>query len=257
MWHEIERKKAELDAKRPLTPGSIAQLDAWYDVELTYTSNAIEGNTLTRNETALVIEKGITIGGKTLKEHLEAVDHHEAIGFVRELATKRRPIREDDVRDIHGIVLSRSMPEEAGRYSTVQRRIKGSNVILPGPHKIAPLMDAFGGWLSEQPDTPANAFEAHYRLVAIHPFSDGNGRTARLLTNLILLRGGYPPVAIGPEQRKDYVDGLEHRHMTGEAGPYEAFMVSRLNVSLDAYLDAIEKELEARRGGPAPSASEP
>ncbi|MEZ5836606.1 MAG: Fic family protein [Geminicoccaceae bacterium] len=251
MWDEIAKKKAELDAKRPLTPKSVAALDAWYDVELTYSSNAIEGNTLTHNETALVIEKGITIGGKTLNEHLEAVDHHAAIKYVRELAKAEKPISEDDILKIHEMVLNRSNPAEAGRYSQFQRRITGSNVILPGPHKVPYLMDEFGQWLNGQPDTPKTAFESHYRLVSIHPFTDGNGRTARLLMNLVLLRGGYPPVSIGPPERKAYIDALEHRHLTEDAEPYEELMAMRLNVSLSDYLDAIEKELEARRSGPS------
>lgn len=242
----IERKKVELDARRPLAAGSVAALDRWYDVELTYSSNAIEGNTLTHNETALVIEKGITIGGKTLKEHLEAVDHHAAILHVRELALAKAPLGERDVLEIHDMVLKRSNPTEAGRYSSFQRRIAGSNVILPGPHKLPRLMDEFGQWLSQQADTPQTAFEAHYRLVSIHPFTDGNGRTARLLMNLILLRGGYPPVSIGPPERKTYIDALEHRSITEDAASYEDFLAARLLASLDAYLEAIYRELEDR-----------
>lgn len=252
---KIEQKKAELDARRPLAVGSLTTLDRWYDVELTYSSNAIEGNTLTHNETALIIEKGITVGGKTLNEHLEAVDHHAAIRYVRRLATSLSPITERDILEIHEMVLKRSNPTEAGRYSLFQRRIAGSNVILPGPHKIPSLMEEFGQWLNVQPNSPQTAFEAHFRLVSIHPFTDGNGRTARLLMNLVLLCGGYPPVSIGPPDRKAYIDALEHRQMTQDAESYEEFLANRLLASLTDYLNVIDSELEGRStGGPDPSA---
>lgn len=250
MWTVIHSKKAELDAKRPLTPGSIAQLDAWYDVELTYTSNAIEGNTLTRSETAIVLEKGITVRGKPLKDHLEALDHKEALDYVRVLARRDEPLREADIRELHRLVLYRSDPEQAGRYATVQRFIQGSKVQFPGPAELPSLMGDFGQWLQHASGDPRDAFEAHAQLGTIHPFADGNGRTARLLTNLMLLKTGYPPVIVGPEHRPDYLDALETRQLAGDSAPFETFMAARLIESLDLYLDAIQKELDARPGGP-------
>ena len=127
---------------------------------------------------------------------------------MRELAKQGRPIGEDDVCRIRGIVLTKSNPAEAGIYSQHQRRIRGSPVIFPSPVKIPREMEAFGGWLERQPSSPQAAFEAHFRLVSVHPFSDGNGRTARLLMNLLLLRAGYPPVVIGPEHRQPYIDPI-------------------------------------------------
>lgn len=240
---------------RPLTAGSLAVLDGWYDVELTYTSNAIEGNTLTRNETAILLEKGITVAGKPLKDYYEAVDHFDALQFVRGLAKQDRPVTEDDICRIHAIILSKSNPTEAGVYSQFQRRIKGSAVVFPSPVKIPREMAAMGGWLERQPAIPQAAFEAHYRLVSIHPFTDGNGRTARLLMNLLLLRGGYPPVVIGPEHRKPYIDGLESAQLGGSKEPYERFMMERLDASLSDYLEHLGKELEARDAGPAATPS--
>lgn len=253
MWKIIHDKKQQLDAKRPLTPGSLAQLDAWYDVELTYTSNAIEGNTLTRSETAIVLEKGVTVRGKPLKDHLEAIDHKDALDYVRQLARHDEALREADVRELHRLVLARSAPAEAGQYATVQRLIRGSQTQFPGPAQIAPLMGDFGQWLARAALEPEEAFEAHARLVEIHPFADGNGRTARLLMNLILLKGGYPPVIIAPEHRPDYLDTLEARQLEHDRAPFETFMAARLDESLDRYLGAIEKELEARVSGPSPS----
>jgi Fic family protein len=249
MWKEIDQKKQLLDAQRPLAAGSIRNLDAWYDVELTYTSNAIEGNTLTRSETALVLEKGLTVRGKQLKDHLEAVDHKEALDYVRQLAQSSEPLREQDVKAIHQLVLSRSNKEEAGRYSPYDRSILGSTVTFPAPSELAPLMQEFGQWLSTQDNTPQTAFEAHARLVSIHPFSDGNGRTARLLMNLVLIRGGYPPAVVLPEDKPDYIDSLEKLQLSGEGADFQNFMGAQLLKSLDRYLEAASKEIEAREQG--------
>ena len=248
MLDDITCKKRTLDARRPLAPGSVAQLDAWYDVELTFTSNAIEGNTLTRSETAIVLEKGITVRGKPLKDHLEASDHKDALDYVRVLAARGEALREVDVRELHRLVLGRSVPREAGQYSTVQRFIAGSSVAFPPPADIAPRMAAFGDWLQTATEQPLDAFEAHAELVTIHPFTDGNGRTARLLMNLMLLKAGYPPVVIGPEHRPDYLDALERRQISGDGAPFERLMLARLSESLDRYLSAIENELAARSG---------
>ncbi|WP_295384015.1 Fic family protein [uncultured Thiodictyon sp.] len=234
--------KRRLDALRPLSRGALESLEAWYEVELTYTSNAIEGNTLTRQETALVLGQGITVRGKPLKDHLEAIDHQDAWRFVRELAQRGVPIVEYDIRQIHALVLGRSDREEAGRYSQRQRMILGSLAVLPSPAEVPALMGDFTRWLAAAPPDPATAGEAHYRLVAIHPFTDGNGRTARLLMNLILLQAGFPPVVITPEQRPDYVDALETRHVSGDAGPWQAFMTERLIEGLERYLEILEKE---------------
>ena len=179
----IQQKKAQLDGLRPLSAAALAQLQKHYDVELTYTSNAIEGNTLTLRETAEVIEHGVTVGGKSLRDHLEAVDHYEAVLWMRELAARPIPLGEDTVCELHRRIVARSQPEIAGIYSRLPRRIAGSPVIFPNPMKIPQLMGEFGAWLGKAPSDPASIFEGHFRLTAIHPFSDGNGRTARLLTN--------------------------------------------------------------------------
>ena len=251
VWQDIEAKKRRLDALRPLATSSLAVLDAWYDVELTYTSNAIEGNALTRSETAILLEKGITVAAKPLKDYYEAVDHFDAVRFVRELALQDRPIGEDDVCRIHAIVMAKSAPREAGVYSQHQRRIAGSPVVFPSPVKIPREMGAFGAWLKREPASPATAFEAHYRLVSVHPFSDGNGRTARLLMNLVLLRAGYPPVVVGPEQRKPYIDALEAAQLGGGKAPYATFMATRLDAGLGDYVRHLEEGLEAPgREGP-------
>lgn len=231
----IVRARQQLDAMRPLSTEVVAELRHAYDVELTYTSNAIEGNTLTLQETALVIEKGITIGGKTLAEHLEAQDLYAALQWVRELAGGKRALGRNDVMEMHRRIVQRSRPEIAGVLSRFPRRIAGSTVVFPA--KLPELMDEFGKWLSGQPDSPEAAFEAHLRLVSIHPFSDGNGRTARLLMNLILLRGGHPPVAIRPVDRKAYLEAIELEQLGGDGSGYERLMGERLAVTSEDYVE--------------------
>ncbi|MEO1693835.1 MAG: Fic family protein [Pseudomonadota bacterium] len=239
-YTRLGRKQAELERLRPLHADSLAALDRWYDVELTYTSNAIEGNTLTRSETAIVIEKGITVRGKRLHDHLEAIDHDEAVRLMRDLASGSAPVDEAAVLDLHRVVLKRSLPDEAGRYSQFQRRIAGSVVVFPSPHKVPDLMKTLGAWLAASEPSPKTAFEAHFRLVAIHPFSDGNGRTARLLMNLILLRAGYPIVAVLPEDRADYIDAIEARHLGRDGAPLEVLLAVALERSLDQYLATVQ-----------------
>lgn len=246
----IARLKARLDAVRPAAAEALSGLARWYDVELTYSSNAIEGNTLTHSETALVIEQGITIAGKPLIHHNEAIDHFAAVQAMRALADKKRPVTERDVLHLHEIVLRRSRPAVAGRYADGPRRIVGSATILPPAHKLPGLMEGFGHALEAMSGWDG-AFEAHYGLVDIHPFSDGNGRTARLLMNLMLLRDGYPPVSIGPALKPAYIDVLERRHLAeplghgvtdaGARSAYRAFMGGRLVASLEDHLHFLDE----------------
>ena len=233
---QIAAAKAELDRRRPIVSAALRHLQKSYDIELTYTSNAIEGNTLTLRETAELIDHGITVGGKRLKEHLETVDHYDAVLWMRALAAQPAPINEAVVRELHRRIVARSEPDIAGFYSRHPRRIAGSAVIFPNPLKIPDLMQAFGRWLESAPSAPAAAFDAHFRLTAIHPFSDGNGRTARLLMNLLLLRAGYPPVAVRPEDRNTYLDVLERGSLANDLQPFQTFMHERLAATLDAYL---------------------
>ena len=232
----IAEKKAALDLLRPLSPQSIAELNRWYDVELTYTSDALEGNTLTRSETAIVLEKGITVSGKPLKDHLEAIGHRDALAYVRSLAAGTEPLRESDLRSIHRLVMQRVDPGEAGSYSRHGRMITGSPLALPSPAEIPARMGDFASWLQHVPATPETAFDAHESLVTIHPFSDGNGRTARLLMNLILLRAGYPPIVIQPEHRAAYHDSLQAVQLRQDRPAWHSFLHTHLEAALDHYL---------------------
>jgi Fic family protein len=241
----IAAKKAELDQLRTRAPNGMTNFNHVQDLELTYTSNAIEGNTLTAVETTMVIEHGITVAGKPLKDHLEAIDLFDAIRYVRELAHHKMPITELDVRNLHRLVMLRSMPDSAGRYADQGRYVlTGSGRhSFPSPAEIPALMADFSHWLGPAASTPQNAFTAHRRLVEIHPFNDGNSRSARLLMNLILIRGGYPPVAVRPEDRPAYIAALQLAQTAGGAEPFDRLLNERLDVTLGEYIGAARQAL--------------
>jgi len=246
----IESKKAELDRLRVRAPGGTTNFDHSQDLELTYTSNAIEGNTLTAVETTMVIEQGITVAGKPLKDHLEALDHFEAIRYVRDLARRKVPIAEMDLRNLHRLVMLRSNPDIAGRYADQGRYVltDTGRHSFPSPAEVPGLMSDFAGWLGAATDTPATAFAGHRRLVEIHPFNDGNGRTARLLMNLVLIRGGYPPVAVRPEDRPAYIATLQQAQAGQGVEAFDRFLYERLDVTLGEYVSASREALPAPKG---------
>jgi Fic family protein len=239
----VDAKKARLDELRPVSAKVLVALESYYDMELTYTSNAIEGNTLSAVETTLVLEKGITISGKPLKDHLEALDHYDAIRYVRELARRGMPITESDIRNLHRLVMQRSAPEIAGQYADRPRyvRTETGRYAFPRPAQIPSVMGDFAGWLRHAPNTPETAFVAHRRLVDIHPFNDGNGRTARLLMNLVLIRGGYPPVAVRPEDRLEYIRSLQQEQAGQGDESFNALLYRRLDATLEEYLSALQE----------------
>jgi len=249
MREAIADKKNRLDRLRPLSPEALSNLEHYYDLEITYTSNAIEGNTLSPVETTLVIEQGVTISGKPLKDHLEALDHYDAIRYVRELARAKTPLTESDVRNLHRLVVQRSRPDIAGRYADLARyvRTETSRHEFPSPAEIPPLMGDFASWLAASLDTPEAAFTAHRRLVDIHPFNDGNGRAARLLMNLILIRGGYPPIAVRPEDRPAYIRALQQSQAGQDSESFDNLLYERLDATLTEYLSAFEKAQQARK----------
>jgi Fic family protein len=240
----LSDKKAKLDSFRPLPRELVKNLDDWFRVELTYTSNAIEGNTLTRNETALVIEKRLTIGGKTINEHLEAEGHAAAYDFIKYLIdTPRSDLALKDILEIHRIILERIDPPNAGRLRNIAVRIAGSTTVLPNPAKVPSLVDQFILWLhtaNDPPDHPAKiAADAHLKFVTIHPFIDGNGRTARLLINLLLMQSGYPPCLIQKEERLEYINAIERAENFNELDDYYRVIFGGIERSLDVYLDAL------------------
>lgn len=237
----LETKKKQLDSHRPLPPDLIKNLQDWFRIELTYTSNAIEGNTLSRPETALVVEKGITVAGKPLKDHLEAVNHAQALEWIKQLAGgQRTDLTEAHILEIHRLILQKIDDHNAGKYRSIPVRIAGSTVILPNPIKVPELMEKYVHWLRTVKDNPVKiAADAHFKLVTIHPFTDGNGRIARLLMNLLLIQSGYPPAIIRRQDREKYIDSIEAGQLTGSLTDFYNLIYQAVNRSLDIYLDAV------------------
>lgn len=246
--NRLTDKKNKLDGFRPLAEPLLRNLEEWFRIELTYTSNAIEGNTLSRRETALVVEKGITVGGKTLVEHLEATNHAGALDWVKtKVEGDPSGISESDILHMHEMILEGINSMNAGRYRSVPVRISGSAVLMPNPRKVPDLMKEFSDWLSHPGKLhPAEfAAEAHYRLVSIHPFVDGNGRTGRLLMNLILLMNGYPPAVVRKRDRLAYISSLEKAQLGGSLSDYKKIIFKAVERSLDIYLKAVTEETES------------
>lgn len=236
----LTQKKAQLDALRPLPAGAVSRLNQQLAVEWTYNSNAIEGSTLTLRETQLILETGLTIGGKSLREHLEVVNHQQAIDYVENLITNDEPVTPFHVRQIHHLVLTRIDDESAGQYRNLPVRIAGSAHQPPDAWEVSRLMGGWGDWLNG-PALALHPIEraavAHHRLVVIHPFLDGNGRTARLVMNLLLMRDGYPPTVILRVNRRQYYNVLA-RADTHDEKPLVNFIGRAVERSLTLYLEA-------------------
>src|SRR5579859_8126616 len=239
---KIYDKKKKLETLLPLPKITAKNLGEWFKIELTYTSNAIEGNTLTRQETALVVEKGLTVEGKSIQEHLEAINHAKAYEFIETLIkNKRVDITEKTILEIHSIILQNIDSTNAGRYRTVPVRIAGSSVIMPNALKVPDLMQEFIEWVQNvEKESVQTASEAHFKLVSIHPFTDGNGRTARLLMNLMLMQAGFPPAIIRKEERKAYINSIEKGQLTGDLSDYYPLIFDAVERSLDIYLETVE-----------------
>jgi Fic family protein len=236
----LDQKKAQLDALRPLPAAAVRRLNQQLAVEWTYNSNAIEGSTLTLRETQLILEAGLTIGGKSLREHLEVINHKDAIEYVEELASSDEPISPVHVRQIHKLVMTRIDDESAGQYRSLPVRIAGASHQPPDPWEVPRLMTEWGGWLGGPARTlhpVQRAALAHHRLVALHPFIDGNGRTARLLMNLLLMRDGYPPTIILRVNRGQYYRVLAQADAGNEA-PLVNFVGRAVERGLTLYLEA-------------------
>lgn len=211
-------------------------LTNWLETELAYTSNHIEGNTLTRQETTLAI-KGLTSGAKPLKDYLEAQNHARAFNQILKVFCKQKTLSQDTILKIHKIILSGINDDFAGRYRNVPVRISGSSVLLPSPARIYDLMVKFVKDINTQKDTFEAAILGHLQFVSIHPFIDGNGRVGRLLMNLLLIKGGYPPPIIRLRDRKRYLQTIEHAQLTGDILPYKTFMFKILERSFDTYIE--------------------
>jgi Fic family protein len=236
-------KKRKLEGLRPLPSSLVARLKKQMMIEYTYNSNAIEGNTLTLRETQLVIEEGITVGGKSITETLEAKNHPEAIEFIERLVDAKSELTEDVILQLHRLIMS-NITEDAGHYRTMGVRITGATFMPPPSSEVKPRIDELLKWLRENPDelTPIElAAVFHHRFVQMHPFSQGNGRTARLLMNALLMKDGYPFIAIVPKlDRPKYLKTLMEADL-GNTSSFVNFIARCVERALDMYLDALEE----------------
>lgn len=245
LLQQCDALRERLSAARPLPQQALAKINEALAIEYTYESNRIEGNTLTLQETELVVNEGVTISGKSMREHLEAINHAEAIDYIRDFASNGIEISERTIKEIHALVLHGIDRENAGRYRNVPVMISGSTHLPPQPYLIAPQMEAFMRTLNEMEQSGTHpviiAAYLHDELVRIHPFIDGNGRTSRLLMNLYLLRHGYTLVSLKSdnESKISYYRALETSHTQGNPNPFREVVAAAELASLQHYLSVL------------------
>lgn len=238
----IEEKKRRLRKLRPLDRHQLMLLKREMEIEYVYNSTSIEGNSLTLDETRLVLEEGITIKGKPLREHFDVINQKEAMETLEKwVKRKKRVLGEGDILELHRITLKGISNEWAGKYKTVQNRVLGSRVKRTPPYLVKEEMKKFVDFINKNPEKlhPVElSVIANQILARIHPFLDGNGRCARLLSNLILMKNGYPPNTILNKERKKYFETLEKAHL-GNRIPFDNFFARSLERMLDLYLSAL------------------
>jgi len=242
LLERIEEKEKRLRRLRPLDRQQLMLLKREMEIEYAYNSASIEGNSLSLDETRLVLEEGITIKGKPLREHFDVINQKEAMDKLEEwVKNGRMRIREEDILELHRITMKGISNEWAGRYKTVQNRVLGSSVRRTPPYLVKEEMEKLVEFINKNPERlhPVEmAAVSHQMLARIHPFLDGNGRTARLLSNLILMGHGYPPNTILNKERKKYFETIEKAHL-GNPAPFVNFFARSLERMLDLYLNAL------------------
>ena len=239
-FDKVDKLNKELNSKRPISKETLKSLKESINLEWTYNSNGIEGNTLTLRETQVVLE-GITVGGKSLKEHLEAINHEQAILFLDDLIKDKEPVTEWNIKNIHQLVLKEIDDDNAGKYRDENVKIKGAIHIPPDylivPELMEKLIINYEDWKKYHPIIRAALL--HGELVKIHPFVDGNGRTSRLVMNLSLMNSGYLPVIVKKEKRLEYYNALDKAHTTGNYTDFVK-LVNELEIEmLNKYLELL------------------
>ena len=242
MLKEVDVQKEQLSALCPLPEEALKKIQDALDIEYTYESNRIEGNTLTLQETALVVNEGVTISGKSMREHLEAINHAEAISYIKDIAKQDIEISERTIKEIHALILHGIDRENAGRYRTVPVMISGSTHMPPQPYLIEKQVEDFILRLKQMEMEKVHpvliAAYLHDELVRIHPFIDGNGRTSRLLMNLYLLRHGYVIITLkgSNDAKVNYYKALEKSHTEQLPEDFKKLVVEAEIAALRKYL---------------------
>ncbi len=236
----IDRKKKELDNRRPLTEGEVERLREQFIVEYTYNSNAIEGNMLTLRETDMVL-RGLTIGQKPLKDHIEAVGHKDAFEFISELTKKNVPLNESIIKKIHYLVLA-DKKDDRGVYRRVPVRIMGAQYEPVQPYLIGPKMEQLiADFTKSTEHIVTKLARFHLEFESIHPFIDGNGRTGRLLVNFELMKAGFPPIDIKFTDRIVYYKAFDENHVKHNLSAMEKLFAGYINKRLDMYLQMLQE----------------
>lgn len=239
-FDKVDELNNKLNSKRPFSKETLKSLRNSINLEWTYNSNGIEGNTLTLRETQIVLE-GITVGGKTLREHLEAINHEKAIEYIEDLVKEKNPVTEWNIKNIHQLVLKEIDDKNAGKYRSENVAIMGATH-TPPDHLIVPeLMEKlilnYQKWNKYHPIIKAAII--HGELVKIHPFIDGNGRTSRLVMNLSLMNSGYLPVIIKKENRLEYYNALDKAHTTGDYTDFVKLVTNLEIEMINKYLNLL------------------
>ena len=240
---DIDKLKVELDSFRPFDENTLKQLKEYYRISLTYTSNAIEGNTLTESETKVIIEDGITIGGHPIREIQEALGHSKAYDLIYNLLQQNSDITENNILELHRLFYEQIDPSNAGKYRDKKVIITGTTYEPPSPDKLQGLIQNLISQLHQKAKTmhPVEfAAWLHLHFVNIHPFIDGNGRTARLLTNLVLLKAGYSIVIIPPIVRADYIESLKAAQTEQNEQAFFNFISEMVLESMKDYLRIVK-----------------
>ena len=236
MLSRIDSIKEQLDQRRPLTTGELQRLQEEFLVEYTYNSNAIEGNTLTLQETALVLE-GITIDRKPLKDHLEAVGHKDAFLYVQDLVKEKASFSGSIIKQIHTLVLM-DRPEDRGVYRRIPVKIMGAYHTPPEPVVVPEQMEKLVKEFSKKKLHPIeSAALFHLKFEGIHPFVDGNGRTGRLILNLFLMQNGYPPINVKFADRKRYYEAFDSYYRDNDAGAMVQLIAEYVEERLIRYIE--------------------
>jgi Fic family protein len=240
-FSKLDKFKQKLNSFRPLPREIVQNLHEDLVLRWTYNSNAIEGNTLTLKETKVALE-GITVGGKTIREHFEAINHREAILFVEELVKNKDPLSEWNIKSIHQLILKNIDDKNAGVYRNINVTISGADHVPPDSLQVAGEMSKFIEWYNSDAQKMhpiERAVRVHGDFVKIHPFVDGNGRTARLLMNLELMKDGFPPVVLPVEKRLEYYEALDRAHTVGDYTPFLILVADTVERAFDPYWHAL------------------
>lgn len=240
IWRRVRANLSDLQSRRPLPRDVLERLRQQLRLHHTYHSNAIEGNTLTLKETRLILEQGLTIGGKSLREHLEATNNAEAFDWIWERARPGLRLDHSLLRKIHELV-TRGTMEHPGEYRSHQVWIGGSAHKPPAPSEVVPMLDEMFRHVRSVREPALRGVFLHQRVAFVHPFLDGNGRTARLAANLVLMSAGYPPIVLRVEDRRRYYASLEEADR-GRYAPFADLILRAVDEALVVFLAAVDPQ---------------